>query len=168
MLDDIRLLLSSLVAVNTIEVSQKKWKKQIQYCFRFNVIQRTCLDWRCLLASPAVSMLRSQALSYNKRNYFNFVKYLIIAGNPQKSKRQTVPLNLSTLLCGFMLQKEKSMCLFVLSYVPFLLPKITFLNLAMLIEIWSGSRWSWWWHFILKSHLCTFSSGPGVTEVPRG
>lgn len=36
-----------------------------------------------LLASSAVSILRSEVLSYNKRNYFDYVQHYIVVDNVQ-------------------------------------------------------------------------------------
>lgn len=85
----------------------RKSEKTDILSFKFIFIWRKCIDWRSLLAPSAVSILRSEVLSYNKRNYFSYVQHPIIVGNPWQGKSHAVPLNLSKLYCGFMLQKEK-------------------------------------------------------------
>lgn len=164
MLHNIRLLLSSLMAANII--LEKSEKTAI--FFRFIVIWRKYTNWGSLLAPSAVSILRSEVLSYNKRNYFNCVQHPTIVGIGtivgQKPRSSLTQVKQAFLWLYVTEGKTSDLCmnLPVLSSVPLLLPKITFLNLSLVMpnEIRSGSRWSWRWCFILRSDLHAFSFGP--------
>lgn len=61
----------------------RKGEKAVIIFFRFTCIWRKCIDWRSLLETFAVSIVRSEVLPYNKRSYFKYAWHPIIVGNPQ-------------------------------------------------------------------------------------